>query len=59
MGGNRRIRFPCLNLSIENFNVEIGGMDYGFDINGILGMDYLVQTNSNIDLHQMLLNLKF
>ena len=46
-------------FSIENFGIEIGGMDYGFDINGILGMDFLIQSNAIIDLQQMLLNFKF
>jgi len=26
---------------IERFKIEVGGMDYGFRINGILGMDFL------------------
>lgn len=30
--------------------LEIGGMDYGFAINGILGMDILLQTRAIIDL---------
>lgn len=27
---------------LDSFEAEIGGMDYGFNINGILGMDYLL-----------------
>jgi hypothetical protein len=26
--------------ALNGFEVEIGGMDYGFEINGILGMDF-------------------
>lgn len=37
---------------IENFEVEIGGMDYGFNINGILGMDFLRQTGAVLDLRR-------
>lgn len=33
--------------------VEIGGMDYGFPINGILGMDFLVQAGTIIDLRSL------
>lgn len=35
---------------IENFQIEIGSMDYGFDIQGILGMDFLVKAGAIIDL---------
>ena len=43
--------------AVEQFEVEVGGMDYGFEINGILGMDFLTRTGANIDLHQ--LQIKF
>ena len=36
---------------VEQFEVEIGGMDYGFEINGILGMDFLTRTGAIINLH--------
>lgn len=42
---------------ISNFEIEIGEMDYGFRINGILGMDFLMQTGAILDLQQ--LNLQF
>lgn len=32
------------------FEVEVGGMDYGFEINGILGMDFLTAAQAIIDL---------
>jgi predicted aspartyl protease len=40
---------------ITAFAVEIGGMDYGFPINGILGMDFLVHTGAIINLRDMLI----
>lgn len=43
--------------SIHNFVIEVGGVDYGFDINGILGMDALNQVKAIIDLAEM--KLKF
>lgn len=41
------------NLKINDFKVEIGTMDYGFDINGIVGMDFLAKTGAIIDLENM------
>ncbi|MEK6754479.1 MAG: retropepsin-like aspartic protease [Chloroflexota bacterium] len=37
-------------FSIRNFEIEIGGMDYGFDIQGIIGMDFLTKAGAKIDL---------
>jgi predicted aspartyl protease len=39
--------------SINDFEVQIGGMDYGFEINGILGMDFLLQAGAIINLRDM------
>ncbi|MBS3752726.1 MAG: clan AA aspartic protease [Anaerolineales bacterium] len=36
---------------IEDVVIEVGGMDYGFDINGILGMDVLLSVGAIINLH--------
>jgi predicted aspartyl protease len=38
---------------IERFAVEVGAMDYGFAIHGILGMDFLVQAGAVLDLNKM------
>ncbi|MDI6769053.1 MAG: retropepsin-like aspartic protease [Anaerolineales bacterium] len=38
---------------VSDFEVEIGGMDYGFEINGILGMDFLRQVGAIINLREM------
>lgn len=40
----------------DNLIVEISGMDYGFTINGILGMDVLLQSGALIDLRLLQLN---
>ncbi len=43
----------CLSvgtLSTENFTVEIGALDYGFDIDGIIGLDFLIATDAILDL---------
>jgi predicted aspartyl protease len=38
------------NLRLDNFTVDIGEMDYGFRIQGIIGMDFLLETGAVIDL---------
>jgi len=43
--------------SITDFEVEIGGMDYGFEINGILGMNFLLCAGAIINFRTM--NLEF
>ena len=42
--------------SIDQFVIEVGGMDYGFEINGILGMDFLRGTGAIIDLADLALD---
>lgn len=39
--------------TISDFQVEIGGMDYGFEINGILGMDFLICSGAIINIKSM------
>ncbi|HET9620853.1 MAG TPA: hypothetical protein VFP84_05790 [Kofleriaceae bacterium] len=39
--------------SLEGFEVEIGEMDYGFEIGGILGMDFLRAAGAVIDLRSL------
>ncbi len=40
-------------LQATGFQVEIGAMDYGFDLDGIVGIDFLVQVGAIIDLAQL------
>jgi hypothetical protein len=44
--------------SVPNFEVEVGGMDYGFEINGILGMDFLTAAGAILNLHDMEIKFK-
>ncbi|MBP6440670.1 MAG: clan AA aspartic protease [Caldilineaceae bacterium] len=37
----------------ENFVIEIGAMDYGFPIDGILGMDFLLAVGAIIDTEEL------
>ena len=39
--------------SIADFEIEVGGMDYCFKINGILGMDFLTRAGAIINLREM------
>ena len=41
------------NLIVHNFDVNVGMMDYGFDIDAIIGLDFLVQVGAVIDLKQL------
>jgi predicted aspartyl protease len=41
------------NRRLSDFRIEVGGMDYGFEINGILGMDFLTQAGAIINLREL------
>lgn len=40
-------------LDVADFTIEVGVMDYGFEIDGILGMDFLMEMGAIIDLAKM------
>jgi hypothetical protein len=44
-------------FSIEEFQVEIGSMDYGMDIDGIIGFDFMVAAGLVIDTKLMVVEL--
>jgi hypothetical protein len=56
VGGNEVVfsrRIDALKVGeteLLNFDVEIGSMDYGFKISGIIGMDFLVASGALINL---------
>lgn len=41
-------------IEIRDFTVEVGVMDYGFEINGILGMNFMKGVGIIIDLDKMI-----
>ncbi len=43
-------RLAVGECGLDNFDVEIGEMDYGFEIGGILGMDFLRAARAIVDL---------
>lgn len=49
-------RFHIGDRFIEQFAIEIGGMDYGFDINGIVGMNFLRQAGAVLNLRDLTLD---
>ena len=40
-------------FSAHDFELEVGAMDYGFDIDGIIGIDLLTKIGVIIDLQRM------
>lgn len=42
---------------VSGFEIEVGGMDYGFEIQGILGMDFLLQSGAIINLANLCLEV--
>jgi hypothetical protein len=42
--------------TVTDFEIEVGGMNYGFDIDGILGMDFLTRAGAIINLRDLRLD---
>ena len=42
-------------ILVQGFEIEIGGIDVAFDINGILGLDFLLRAGAiiNLDILQL------
>ncbi|NRG44589.1 retropepsin-like domain-containing protein [Bacillus sp. CRN 9] len=45
-------------IDIQNFNVELGSMDYGLEIDGILGYDFMKEVGLVIDLQRLNISIK-
>lgn len=41
------------HLQVSSFTVEFGAMRYGFTLDGIVGLDFLLETGAVIDLMQL------
>ena len=55
---SRKIDFLQVGkCQLSEFEIEVGGMDYGFDINGILGTNFLIGAGAIINLRQMRIEL--
>jgi predicted aspartyl protease len=46
-------RLSLGKIQVNDFVIEVGAMDYGIDMDGIVGMDFLMQVGALIDLSQM------
>lgn len=61
VGGSEFVFFKTVEalevngIRVENFQVDIGVMDYGFEFDGIVGMDYLLEIKDIIDLNEIVL----
>lgn len=50
-------RIAVDEIFVSNFLIEVGLMDYGFELDAILGMDFLMATSASIDLKNMRLGV--
>lgn len=61
VGGSEFVFFKTVDaievngFKIENFQVDIGTMNYGINIDGIIGMDFLLKAKGIIDLNDLTL----
>lgn len=62
VGGSELVYTRSVNyLEIETrrvipFLIEVGAMNYGFEINGILGMDFLRKAGAILDLNKLVID---
>ncbi len=40
-------------LQVKEFEIEVGAMEYGFELEGIIGLDFLMEVGAIIDLEKM------
>ncbi|NJN93849.1 MAG: hypothetical protein HC875_07040 [Anaerolineales bacterium] len=40
-------------LQVNDFEIEVGAMKYGLNLDGIIGLDFLLHTQAIIDLSQL------
>jgi Aspartyl protease len=40
-------------LRVEDFIIQVGAMDYGFPLQGLIGVDFLLQAGAVIDLQKL------
>jgi Aspartyl protease len=43
-------KIVCSDLSMTDFAVEVGWLDYGIELDGILGLNFLLATRAILDL---------
>lgn len=45
-------------MEVNDFSIELGAMEYGFEIDGIIGMAFLQEVKAKIDLEEMTISKK-
>ena len=61
VGGSEYVYEKCINkitlgaIVIEDLKIDVGAMDYGFDIKVILGMDFLIKAKAIIDIERRMI----
>jgi len=59
VGGSEFVFTKCVDklslgeLQATDFEIEVGAMDYGLELEGIVGMDFLLQVGAKIDLDRL------
>ncbi len=43
-------KIVCSELTMSDFSVEVGWLDYGIELDGILGLNFLLTTRAILDL---------
>ena len=51
----RMERVTVGDRQLDDYEIEVGGMDYGFGINGILGVDFLCRAGAVLNLRDFTL----
>jgi hypothetical protein len=46
-------RLAVGELAVDRFEIEVGAMEYEIDLDGIIGLDYLMQAGAVIDLGRL------
>jgi hypothetical protein len=50
-------RLAIGDIHVNGFEIEVGGMNYGFEMDGIVGVDFLLRVGAIIDLAAMEIRL--
>ena len=43
-------------MAVQDFEIQVGAMYYGFPINGIVGVDFLLATQAIVDLQRLVVH---
>ena len=46
-------RLAVGNIYVDDFDIEVGAMNYGFVMDGIIGVDFLLRVGAIVDLAAM------